>query len=63
MTIKVCSHLILALFHCAVSFPVLLAMVKQFITDVYWGERDVLIIDTPPGKDLAMCTSDVEDLN
>ncbi|XP_065185421.1 cytosolic Fe-S cluster assembly factor NUBP2-like [Sycon ciliatum] len=25
------------------------AMVKQFVTDVYWGERDVLIIDTPPG--------------
>ena len=24
-------------------------MIKQFLTDVAWGERDVLIIDTPPG--------------
>lgn len=25
------------------------AMVKQFITDVCWGELDFLIVDTPPG--------------
>lgn len=25
------------------------AMVKQFLNDVYWGELDYLIIDTPPG--------------
>ena len=25
------------------------AMVKQFITDVCWGELDYLIVDTPPG--------------
>eukprot|EP00002_Diphylleia_rotans_P033966 TRINITY_DN7273_c0_g1_i2.p1 TRINITY_DN7273_c0_g1~~TRINITY_DN7273_c0_g1_i2.p1 ORF type:complete len:272 (+),score=62.26 TRINITY_DN7273_c0_g1_i2:129-944(+) len=25
------------------------AMIKQFLTDVYWGELDYLIIDTPPG--------------
>ena len=25
------------------------AMIKQFLTDVAWGERDILIIDTPPG--------------
>lgn len=25
------------------------AMIKQFITDVAWGELDYLIIDTPPG--------------
>jgi len=25
------------------------AMIKQFLTDVAWGARDVLIIDTPPG--------------
>ncbi|GJQ73448.1 hypothetical protein Trydic_g13808 [Trypoxylus dichotomus] len=25
------------------------AMVKQFLTDVYWGKLDYLIIDTPPG--------------
>ena len=24
-------------------------MIKQFLTDVVWGERDYLIIDTPPG--------------
>lgn len=26
------------------------AMVKQFLTDVCWGEIDYLIIDTPPGN-------------
>ena len=26
------------------------AMVKQFLTDVSWGELDYLLIDTPPGK-------------
>ena len=32
------------------SFPVLyLAMIKQFLTDVYWQDIDYLIIDTPPG--------------
>eukprot|EP00127_Corallochytrium_limacisporum_P001762 Clim_evm16s78 gene=Clim_evmTU16s78 len=25
------------------------AMVKQFLTEVYWGDLDYLIIDTPPG--------------
>ena len=25
------------------------AMIKQFLTDVAWRDRDVLIIDTPPG--------------
>lgn len=25
------------------------AMIKQFLTDVAWNDRDVLIIDTPPG--------------
>ncbi|XP_002128149.2 LOW QUALITY PROTEIN: cytosolic Fe-S cluster assembly factor NUBP2 homolog [Ciona intestinalis] len=25
------------------------AMIKQFITDVHWGDLDYLIIDTPPG--------------
>ncbi|KAJ9319671.1 hypothetical protein DTO271D3_440 [Paecilomyces variotii] len=25
------------------------AMVRQFLTDVYWGETDYLLIDTPPG--------------
>ena len=25
------------------------AMVKQFITDVCWGDLDFLIVDTPPG--------------
>ena len=25
------------------------AMIKQFLTDVSWRDRDVLIIDTPPG--------------
>ena len=24
-------------------------MIKQFLTDVVWGTRDYLIIDTPPG--------------
>eukprot|EP01028_Stygiella_incarcerata_P010350 TRINITY_DN530_c0_g1_i3.p1 TRINITY_DN530_c0_g1~~TRINITY_DN530_c0_g1_i3.p1 ORF type:complete len:181 (-),score=56.52 TRINITY_DN530_c0_g1_i3:164-706(-) len=25
------------------------AMIQQFLEDVFWGELDVLIIDTPPG--------------
>merc|ERR1711983_238081 len=25
------------------------AMIKQFLTDVVWNDRDILIIDTPPG--------------
>ena len=25
------------------------AMIKQFLTDVVWTDRDILIIDTPPG--------------
>ncbi|ORX72436.1 P-loop containing nucleoside triphosphate hydrolase protein [Linderina pennispora] len=25
------------------------AMIKQFLTDVYWGDLDYLLIDTPPG--------------
>lgn len=25
------------------------AMIRQFLTDVYWGETDYLLIDTPPG--------------
>ena len=24
-------------------------MIKQFLTDVVWIDRDVLIVDTPPG--------------
>lgn len=26
------------------------SMVKQFLTDVCWGDLDYLIIDTPPGE-------------
>jgi Mrp family chromosome partitioning ATPase len=26
------------------------AMVRQFLTDVLWGELDYLLIDTPPGN-------------
>lgn len=26
------------------------AMIKQFLTDVYWEDVDYLIIDTPPGN-------------
>lgn len=25
------------------------AMIKQFLTDVYWQDLDYLVIDTPPG--------------
>lgn len=27
----------------------MVAMIKQFLQDVYWGELDYLLIDTPPG--------------
>jgi len=26
------------------------AMIRQFLSDVRWGELDYLVIDTPPGK-------------
>lgn len=26
------------------------AMVRQFLSDVHWGDLDYLIIDTPPGS-------------
>lgn len=29
------------------------AMIKQFLTDVAWTDRDILIIDTPPGLSLS----------
>ena len=25
------------------------AMIKQFVTDVMWGNLDYLLVDTPPG--------------
>lgn len=31
-----------------------IAMIKQFIQDVAWGDLDFLIVDTPPGKPLAV---------
>ena len=35
--------------------PLLSSMVKQFYTDVYWEELDVLLIDMPPGtSDIAL---------
>jgi Mrp family chromosome partitioning ATPase len=27
----------------------ILAMIKQFLTDIHWQDLDYLIIDTPPG--------------
>ncbi|KAG1679868.1 Cytosolic Fe-S cluster assembly factor NUBP2 [Nymphon striatum] len=36
------------------------AMIKQFLTDVFWGELDYLIIDTPPGLiSIAVAVGDV----
>lgn len=29
--------------------PVIAGAVKQFWTDVIWGERDIMFIDMPPG--------------
>ena len=28
------------------------AMIRQFLSDVRWGELDYLVIDTPPGEPL-----------
>ena len=30
----------------------MLAMIKQFISDISWGKIDYLLIDTPPGISL-----------
>ncbi len=38
--------------------PMLHRALEQFITDVYWGDLDVLLIDLPPGTgDIAISTS------
>ena len=29
---------------------IVLAMIKQFLSDVYWKDVEYLVIDTPPGK-------------
>ncbi|KAJ8897266.1 hypothetical protein PR048_002612 [Dryococelus australis] len=41
------------------------AMIKQFLTDVYWQDIDYLIIDTPPGTSDEHITvmENVKDLN
>ena len=31
------------------SFDVALALIGQFVSDVAWGELDILLVDTPPG--------------
>ena len=31
------------------SFDVPLALIGQFVSDVAWGELDILLVDTPPG--------------
>lgn len=31
------------------------AMIRQFLSDVRWGELDYLVIDTPPGKLHSVC--------
>lgn len=40
----------------SLSLPPSLAMIKQFLTDVVWGQLDYLIIDTPPGNHLCSLT-------
>ena len=38
--------------------PMLHRALEQFITDVYWGDLDVLLIDLPPGTgDIAISTA------
>jgi ATP-binding protein involved in chromosome partitioning len=36
--------------------PMVMGVVKQFLRDVAWGERDVLVIDLPPGTGDAQLT-------
>ena len=31
--------------------PMLHRALQQFLTDVYWGDLDVLLVDLPPGPD------------
>src|SRR5699024_1890471 len=38
--------------------PMLHRALEQFVTDVYWGDLDVLLIDLPPGTgDIAISTA------
>lgn len=40
---------VLLKFFCKMLIFWFLAMIKQFLSDVCWGELDYLVIDTPPG--------------
>lgn len=31
------------------TYQQFVAMIQQFLEDVYWGDLDILIVDTPPG--------------
>mgnify|MGYP002393534451 FL=1 len=55
------------LLHCAVSSLVIVSLapsaclppsglIKNFLKDVYWGDLDVLVVDTPPGDALCRCS-------
>ena len=49
-TTKASGPFLQEILHCLRRVCILLtAMIKQFLTDVIWGEVDYLIIDTPPG--------------
>ncbi|KAM8951165.1 cytosolic Fe-S cluster assembly factor NUBP2 isoform 1-T1 [Lycaon pictus] len=44
---------------CAPSAPGFSALIKQFVSDVAWGQLDYLVVDTPPGtSDEHMATVD-----
>ncbi|RSM86296.1 ATP-binding protein [Kibdelosporangium aridum] len=40
--------------------PMLHRVLKQFLSDVYWGDRDVLLVDLPPGTgDIALSLAEL----
>ena len=41
---------------------VFLAMIKQFLSDVCWGDLGYQLIDTPPGMTIFLCFSEACDV-
>lgn len=48
-SIKICDHDVQLCIFIVALHLVLPALIGQFVSDVAWGDLDVLLVDTPPG--------------